>query len=577
MTSATTKYRTLNEAFLPVCTEWPQNGFVFQDQFGNEKDCRFPEVETETARRAAALQEAGLAKGDRVLLSVAEPEHFVLTFLAALRVGIVPVPVFTPHQPGSRDLWLQQVGAILRTSRAKALLVSPQLESLAVSLAMRASLTVPVLASDGLVAHGEAFWPQIEPGDLAFLQYTSGSTTAPRAVRITHESLMHNIDGIMKSGLMVDPARDKGISWLPLYHDMGLVGFVLGPLVWGIEVVFIPTMRFIRNPSVWLEAIHRHRGTISFAPNFAYALAARRAKPSANKDNWDLSCLRVLGCGAEPIQVSTIREFSKAFGQYGLSSQCIVPAYGLAESTLAVTMHRPGQPWASHRIDAAMFRELKIARDAEDDVTAIEHVSCGRPFPNHQIDIRNSSGESLSEGREGLIWIKGPSVAPGYFDAETGPGTFLSDGWLNTGDLGYVLEGALFVTGREKDLIIINGRNLHPQMIEWAVARVEGVREGHVVAFARQGEHCEELIVAAETRSVASPQMLASISVAVLQAAWVNPSEIICMKPGCLPRTSSGKLKRYQVRQMHSRNQLAGDMVWGSSPGGLEPTGVASA
>jgi len=561
------RFRTLAEAIPRIAETCSRRYFVFQDNQGQETAYSFGEIGGETARRAAGLQALGLKKGSRAALIIPEPEEFVLTFLASIRAGIVPVPIFPPPQLGLPNGYATQVARVLQSSQAEALVISAQLGGLRGSLETDAPRVRVYVTPRELRVDRDPIFPAIAPEDVAFLQYTSGSTMEPRGVKVTHRSLIVNVNAIVHSGLAVDPDRDKGITWLPLYHDMGLVGFVLAPAAYGIPVVFLPTSRFIRNPAVWLDAIHRHRGTISFAPNFAYALAARKAKPT-DLERWDLSCVKALGCGAEPIRAETITEFTRVFARCGLDAGAVLPAYGLAESTLAVTMKRAGEPLRLRQVDAHRFRCDGAAEPADTAASGmvVEHVSCGRAFPGHEIAIVDASGNRLPEGREGEIWVRGPSVTAGYVGSGGDGVHFRSDGWLCTGDLGYLFDDELYVTGRLKEVIILNGRNLHPYSIEWAVSEVEGVRSGRVVAFGRSADSSEELVVVAETRTAPSVRLLTAISVAVQNAVCTSPAEVVCVRPGSLPQTSSGKLKRYEVRRRYEENRLTGHGSWADPP-----------
>ena len=554
-------FSTLAEAVAGIGDLYPDNGFTFQDHGGRETTYSFPEIAAATARRAGALDGLGLARGDRVALIATDPEQFVLTFLAAIRIGAVPVPIYPPMYLAKLDGYLRQTGAILTSSEAKLVVVSARLRDSLSGLAARAAPGVRIVDVEGLATGVESgFSPPdgaVSPDDLAFLQYTSGSTAEPRGVRVTHRCLISNVRAFVGAGLAADARVDKGVTWLPLYHDMGLIGFVLAPVYWGISIVFIPTLRFVRNANVWMDTIHAHRGTISFAPNFAFELALRKAR-AGGAEPWDLSCVRALGCGAEPIQPDTIRTFSRVFGErWRLPPNSVVPAYGLAESTLAATMKPLGAPDRVRRIDRSIFEEQgRAIETADPDTEVLEHVSCGVPFPQHEVAIMDPAGRKLPDGAEGEICLRGPSVGAGYVGVRGGWGSAMRDGWLRTGDLGYLDAGELYVTGRMKDLIILNGRNVHPQVIEWLASDVEGVRSGCVAAFSRPGRTGEELVVVAETRGDRAAA-ISKIEVAVVSGLFVKPADVVCVKPGSLPRTSSGKLRRHQIRKSYLSGSLS--------------------
>jgi acyl-CoA synthetase (AMP-forming)/AMP-acid ligase II len=552
-------YRTVAEAVAHIGSVWPENGFTFQDGEGRERTRTFPEIERETARRAAGLQARGLRKGDRLGMVVFEPEDFVLTFLAALRVGVVPVPLYPPLSLGSLDSYAERTARILTTAGAKLLAVNARLQNILWQQVDRVpSLRGVITVEDLAQVEATPDYPDIAPDDLAFLQYTSGSTADPKGVMVSHRALVANGYGIM-DGLMVDVTRDKGVTWLPLFHDMGLIGFVVAPILNGCPVVFIPTVRFIKRPSVWLETIHRHRGSITFAPNFAYALAARKARPD-ELDRWDLSCMRVFGCGAEPIHADTIRTFTDLFtARCKLPRTAFLPAYGLAEATLAVTFKPIDAEFHTRRVDAQRLQEEGVAVTPVNGALAAEHVSCGRPFPGHEIAILDTDGTPVPEGVQGEITLRGDSVTPGYFENAEATAEVFRDGRLHTGDLGFLWHGELYVTGRIKDLIILNGRNLHPQVIEWTVGEVPGVRKGNVVAFSRPGSETEELIVVLETRETDLEALRARVRKAVQHEHGIPTADIVCVAAGVLPKTSSGKVQRRRTREQYLARTLGRD------------------
>lgn len=555
-------YTNMIEALQGAASRFPANGFTFQNQAGEETTYTFPEMERITRRIATGLQERGLIKGDRLGLIITEPEHFVLTFLAAVRVGIVPVPIYPPLYLGSLASYFRQTEAILRSSHAALVAVSTKLvDSLSCLLKQLPELKT-LIAVESLRSSPDFMSEcSIEPDDVVFLQYTSGSTMEPRGVMVTHRSLVSNIHCFMGQALRADPATDKGVTWLPLYHDMGLVGFVLGPLYWGVSVVFIPTLRFVKNTGVWMEAIHNHRGTITFAPNFAFALMLRRAR-AVDLERWDLSSLKALGCGAEPIQPDTMRQFMDVFGQNcGLPATALMPAYGLAECTLAVAMKRLPDIMHTDHVHRTAFEEAGVAQPPVDGNPVIEHVACGAPFDGHEVEIRDAEERPLPDGYQGEIWVRGPSVCAGYAGNPEAWSQVWRDGWLRTGDLGYRRNHQLFISGRSKDLIILNGRNVHPQLIEWVVNQVKGVRPDCIVAFSRPGQGGEELVVVVETKERRNAAFIVEVADAVQQAIYTKPADIVCVKPGSLPRTSSGKLRRQQVRRDYLSGSLTATMV----------------
>jgi fatty-acyl-CoA synthase len=566
-------FRTVAEAVAEVGKLWPDRGHVYQDLDGAETALNFPEIERHTAHRAAALQQLGLQKGDRLGMIVIEPQDFVLTFLAALRIGVVPVPLYPPMSFGNLDGYVERTMRVLESSGSRFLVASGRLQNVLWSLVDRVPSLERLVVADTLAeSQDEPEYPEIVPEDLAFLQYTSGSTADPKGVMVTHASLLANARAVVIEALDLSPDNDdKGISWLPLYHDMGLIGFVIAPLCFGVPVVFIPTMRFIKRPSVWLDTMHRHRGTASFAPNFAYALATRRVRES-DLATWDLSCVRILGCGAEPIQAETMRQFTEVFATgCKLPRSAILPAYGMAEATLAISLKRHQQTFETLVIDADTFSETGRAVPPVEGKLFVEHVSCGSPFRDHEVAIFDEQGNRMPDGTEGEICHRGPSVTPGYFNNPEATAQSWKNGWLHTGDLGFVLNGQVFVTGRIKDLIIVNGRNVHPQSVEWVVAEIDGVRRGNVVAFSVPGALGEELVLAVETKAEDHDAIVEAVKTMVQRELGIVAREVVCIRAGTLPKTSSGKLQRRKTRQMYLDGELGstGNRAFGATSGRL--------
>ena len=330
---------------------------------GQERVVSFPDLWLEARRRAHALSSLGLRKGDRVALILPEPDEFVLTFMAALTLGAAAVPIYPPQTLAKLEAYGDTVRHVLRASGAKVLVTSdvlrPMIEEHLVDVGgTEAKVVVEREVREAPGFDGQAPEP-VALGDLAFLQFTSGSTSRPKGVMVTHENLSVNSHAIMFDGLRSTP-EDRGVSWLPLYHDMGLIGFVVAPLYALVQVMFLPTMAFIRRPSLWLDAIHRFRGTITFAPNFAFALATRAVTP-AQSASWDLSCMRALGCGAEPIQPDVLRAFLDRFAERGLAPESVLPSYGMAEATLAISFSDVSAKLRTDRVDAAASAEARRA------------------------------------------------------------------------------------------------------------------------------------------------------------------------------------------------------------------------
>jgi fatty-acyl-CoA synthase len=430
------------------------------------------------------------------------------------------------------------------------MLVTPGLREAAMLVRQRVPSLRTILDTETAFAeaHPPADFPRPTPESVCFLQFTSGSTSRPKGVMVTHGNLIANSRAVLgPTGLGIGD-DDVTVSWLPLYHDMGL-GFVFSTIIGDLPAVFLPTSSFARSPRLWLQALARHRGTITYAPNFAYQLVARRVR-AADLDGLDLAHVRVAGCGAEPIRASVLRDFAAVLAPTGFAGErAFLPCYGMAESTLAVTFHELGTPVLVDRVDGAELGRGR-ALGATEAARAVECVSCGVPFPGHDLEIRSGDGARLPERMVGEIVVRGPSVSPGYFRNEGATLEAWREGWLHTGDLGYVSEGNLYVCGRMKDLIIINGANHHPQDIEWLAGEVEGVRRDNVVAFATSDGAGEHLVVVAEGTARDAPGIRSAIRSRVQDELGLPVEAVHVIAPGSLPRTSSGKVQRRLTRDL---------------------------
>ena len=342
------------------------------------------------------------------------------------------------------------------------------------------------------------------------------------------------------------------MSWLPLYHDMGLIGFVIAPMFHKVQVTFIPTMAFVRKPTLWPETISRVRGTISFAPNFAYALTTKRSKPE-QLEGWDLSSMRALGCGAEPINPTTMRTFVSHFAKAKLNPSSLLPCYGMAEATLAISFIGLHEELSTDVVDQESYQAQKRAEPVHQtkllEGRAQEFVCCGKAFPQHEVAAFDDAGLRLTDRRIGELWVRGPSIATGYYEDDEQSQKTFGHGWLKTGDLGYLVNGNIYITGRKKDLIIINGRNYDPQRIEWICDDLPEVRKGSSVAFSRPGTASEELIIVLESRTENKAALQELVTQKVNDQLQLQATEVVIAPLGSLPKTSSGKLQRSKTRQ----------------------------
>ncbi len=534
-------------------------GFTFVGARGPGEDLfvSFHELRLSAQRRAAHYLASGLRRGDRVALIVPEGEHFIPAFLGAMWAGLIPVPLYPPVSLGKLDAFMDALVSTLNVARPRVLVTTDRVGKVLWSAIGRIPSIEKVLTSEELSKEPAAALPppaDVKDGDVAFLQFTSGSTALPKGVMVTHGSLAANCKAIVLEGLQADLEKgdDVAVSWLPLYHDMGLIGFVIAPICHRIRTVFIPTLSFIKNATLWMETISRHRGTLTFAPNFAYALVTKRAKPEQIA-RWDLSQMRVFGCGAEPINPGTLRAFVEAMAPAGLKPEAMLPCYGMAEATLAISFVPCDQPVRTDRIDPDRYHGHREARPVANGGPALEVVNCGRTFAGHQVCAQDEEGRILPERSVGELCFRGPSVSAGYWENPQATRAAFRDGWLHTGDLGYVAGGDVYVSGRIKDILIVNGRNYYPQGIEWVVDEIPGVRRGSSVVFTRPGKASEEVVVAVESRATddAAQALREQIVARVGEEFQLAVADVAVAPPGTLPKTSSGKLQRRKTREQY--------------------------
>lgn len=512
------------------------------------------------ARSVAASLLEQASPGDRVLLLFPSGPEYAYAFFACLYAGLIAVPAYPPES--ARPQHLKRLARVIQDAQPRCILTLSALrESLAPFATRIGGADAPGIVAVDEIGDGglDVVLPPVAPDAVAFLQYTSGSTSQPKGVRVTHGNLLANEQAIQR-GFGIGP-DDVIASWLPLYHDMGLIGGLLQPIYAGVPVVLMAPRYFLERPVRWLEAISRYRATVSGGPDFAYRLCTERVGEAASA-RLDLSCWRVAFCGSEPIRPQTLGEFAERFEPSGLSASALYPCYGLAEATLFVTGAQRGQGFHQLRVDATALADNRI--EPSPDGPGL--VDCGQAADGHALRIARDDGEQASAGTVGEIWASGPSIADGYWcnEAETARAFVQRDGrrWLRTGDLGFVHEGRLFVTGRSKDMIILRGQNIYPQDLEQHVeASVELVRKGRVAAFAVAGDAEEGVGIALEVgRSVqkmVDPEKLAqAVGVAVAEVCQQMPAVVLLLQPGALPKTSSGKLQR---RACHAQ-WCAGDL-----------------
>ena len=519
------------------------------------------ELDRQARHVAAVLKEAGATGGTAVLLFPPGPEY-VIAFWGCLYAGVIAVPAYPPQD----NRHAARIQRILQDAGARFILTSSLLR--APLAAQVAGYPITVLAPLAEPADLSGDWrePRINGGSLAFLQYTSGSTGSPRGVMLSHANLLYTSEFIRKS-FAITP-DDRMVSWLPPYHDMGLIGGILQPIYAGCSTVMMTPVHFLQRPIRWLRAISRHRGTISGGPNFAYDLCLRKVT-AEQRAELDLSSWQVALNGAEPVQARTLREFSATFSAQGFRERAFYPCYGLAEATLMVAGGRRDSAPVIGSFDPAELEAGRARITDADGGHAL--VGCGRSQLDQEIRIVDPETDTpRADGEVGEIWVTGPSVATGYWRhkeesvatfaghvAETGEGPY-----LRTGDLGFLHDGELFVTGRIKDLIIIRGRNHYPQDIEEAAAAIDpALRPGGGAAFSVTVNGDEALVIVHEVqrtavRSVDTEAVERAMRIAIAEQFGLQVHEVVLLRPAGLPKTSSGKVQRRACRQQY----LDGDL-----------------
>jgi len=507
---------------------------------------------SDSLRIAGALQIRGLNPGDRVAIVVPEVAGFVRAFLGITTAGLVPVPLFPPGQAGDVSTFTRQSRDLLIASQASAVVASADVAPLLdLEHASTSGHVCQLLTIDALAEGPALLVPVPVTSDRpALIQFTSGSTAMPKGVVLSHANLHANLSAIAgPAGLAIRP-DDVGVSWLPLYHDMGLIGALLTSIYARNDVVIMSPVLFLKRPTAWLDAISRYRGTVSFAPNFAYELCLRRVKPSQIAA-LDLSSWRVAGCGAEPIRCDTLESFADRFACTGFRASSFVPSYGLAEHSLAVALATGGVNVDT--VDSARLVRDSLAVPASNGAAnghAVRLVGCGRPFPGHEVHIEDETGQLLPDRHVGRIVARGPSVMAGYFEDPAATAEALHRGGLETGDLGYIAEGQLFVCGRTKDLIIRNGRKYHPPDLESSIADVDGIRSSNVVVFGiSHVNEADQVVAVLEGRaSQTSRDIVDQVRRRVRETVGLELDHVLLTPPGTIPRTTSGKVRRSETR-----------------------------
>lgn len=498
---------------------------------------------------AQRLLAAGAKPGDSVGLIAETDADFVRAFFACQYAGLPPAPLPLPAPLGGREAYIEQIARMLASARASILIGPTSMAAWLPEIAAKQPLRFAGTLADLPPAAGAAL-PAITPDDTCYLQFSSGSTRFPTGVLVTHRALMANAQAITRDGLKVRP-EDRAVSWLPLYHDMGLIGFLLSPMTSQMSVDLLPTGAFVRRPLMWLDLITKNGGTISYSPTFGYELCARRAE-AASIEHLDLSRWRSAGLGGDMIRTGPLRTFAERFKAVGFSDKAFVASYGMAEATLALSMSPLGEGLKVETLDIERLERDGVAVTSVDAERARDFARNGPVLPHHELQVRDEAGKALPERAVGRIYARGPSLMREYFEQPEETARVLSpDGWLDTGDLGFLIDGEIVITGRGKDLIILNGRNIWPQDLEWtAEAEIESLRSGDVAAFSVPGEGEEIVIALVQARGgdAESRKALAEQVAAVLRQRHGVEVQAHLVGAHALPQTSSGKLSRSKAK-----------------------------
>jgi acyl carrier protein len=557
-----TQARTLTEALAYHVERQPDRLTVFLYEGDHEFPLSYRALWDGAMGYAASLTRAGLQRGQMVAIMLPTCKEYLYSFYGVLLAGGVPVPLYPPARLTTIEDHMTRHVSILRSAGATIMITVPEAKALAYLLRAQVESLRQVLVPADLSGAAE---PGFEPvhgksGDMGFLQYTSGSTGMPKGVVLSHANLMANVRA-MGAAVDASPA-DVFVSWLPLYHDLGLIGANFASLVLGFPTVLMSPLAFLSRPVSWMRAIHRHRGTLSGGPNFCFELCLRRIADE-DMEGIDLSTWRFAFNAAEPVSPDTIVEFEKRFARWGLRKNCLSPSYGLAESSVGVAITVPGTPWIADRLDRERFTRTGEAEEARaGDASPLVVIGCGTPIPGHDLRVVDAAGLELPDRQEGLLQFRGPSSTSGYYRNPEATKKLFAGEWVNTGDRAYLSQGTLFLTGREKDIIIRGGRNLSPYELEQAVGDLAGVRRGCVAVFGSRDatSGTERVVVLAEMRDADASRhedlkrMINELAVSLLGG---PADDIVLAPPGTVPKTSSGKIRRVAAREFYERGPSA--------------------
>ena len=549
-------FATFNEAIDYAAKS--EKGLNFHDMRGElQRVYPFAEMREDALKLAFAMKAYGIEKDDRVALVAETSPEFAALFCACVYAGAWPVPLPLPTTFGGKDSYIDQLKVQLASSDPKILIYPPEIAEMAKAAADQQGCDGESWDVFAQRQSPECELPKAKPSDISYLQYSSGSTRFPTGVAVTHEALLHNLYG-HATGVDLG-TNDRVVSWLPWYHDMGLVGCFLSPIANQASVDYIKTEHFARRPLAWLDLISRNKGnTLSYSPTFGYDICARRiSSQSQVSDRFDLSRWRTAGNGADMIRPDVMQNFVNAFAEAGFKASAFTPSYGLAEATLAVTVMPPGEG-----IRVELVEEERLSgrpRDLSKPARYRAIVNCGKALPGMEVEIRGENGDLRGDHQIGKVWCRGKSVMHSYFRNEEATTDCLVNGWLDTGDMGYLADSYLFIVGRAKDMIIINGKNLWPQDIEWAVEQLPGFNHGDIAAFSIDTDNGEEAPAVLVHCRVSEPQERLKLrdQIADKVRGVTGMSCVVeLVPPRTLPRTSSGKLSRAKAKRLYLSGEI---------------------
>jgi 1-acyl-sn-glycerol-3-phosphate acyltransferase len=551
---------TLNEVLEWHAAHTPERTHVLLYGGGGQVEAlTYARLLADARRIGAGLVSRGLAPQQAVALMLPTGRDYLACFFGILLAGGIPVPIYPPARLAQIEDHLRRHARILDNAQAVFIITVPQAKTVAALLRARVPSLAEIVTPDEIGAEPAPLLYRARAGDIAFLQYTSGSTGDPKGVVLTHANLLANLRAMGPAFRVT--SEDVFVSWLPLYHDMGLIGAWFGSLYFAMPLVLMSPLAFLARPARWLQAISRHRGTLTAAPNFAYELCAKKLD-DAELAGLDLYSLRLALNGAEPVSPATLESFIERFVPYGLQPEAVTPVYGLAESSVGLAFPPLGR---GPRIDAigreAFVREARAVPVDEGGSEVMRVPACGRALPGHEIRIVDAAGDELPDRRIGGLQFRGPSATTGYFRNPEATQRLFRDGWLDSGDYAYMVEGEIYLTGRVKDLIIRGGRNLYPYELEEAVGGIPGIRKGCVAVFASADpvNATERLVVMAETRetdATACEVLRQKINEAAIDAIGMPADEIVLAPPHSVLKTSSGKIRRAASREAFERGEV---------------------